>query len=35
VNQQAKWFLSTEHDRATIEETLAAADRAMAKLARR
>jgi glutamate-1-semialdehyde 2,1-aminomutase len=35
VNQQTKWFLSTEHDRATIEETLAAADRVMAKLARR
>ncbi|MBV8393380.1 MAG: aspartate aminotransferase family protein [Alphaproteobacteria bacterium] len=32
VNQQAKWFLSTAHDDAVIDETLAAADRAMAKL---
>jgi glutamate-1-semialdehyde 2,1-aminomutase len=32
VNQQAKWFLSTAHDDATIDETLAAADRAMAAL---
>ena len=30
VNQQAKWFLSTAHDDAIIDETLAAADRAMA-----
>src|SRR5262249_36172205 len=32
VNQQAKWFLSTAHDDAVIDETLAAADRAMATL---
>jgi glutamate-1-semialdehyde 2,1-aminomutase len=32
VNQQAKWFLSTAHDDAIIDETLAAADRAMATL---
>jgi glutamate-1-semialdehyde 2,1-aminomutase len=32
--QAGKWFLSTAHDRPVIEETLAAADRAMAKLAR-
>ncbi|MSP77209.1 MAG: aspartate aminotransferase family protein [Rhodospirillaceae bacterium] len=32
VNQQAKWFLSAAHDDATIDETLAAADRAMATL---
>jgi glutamate-1-semialdehyde 2,1-aminomutase len=33
VNQQAKWFLSAAHDEPVIAETLAAADRAMAKLA--
>ena len=33
TNQQAKWFLSTAHDDATIDETLAAADRAMAAIA--
>jgi glutamate-1-semialdehyde 2,1-aminomutase len=33
VNQQAKWFLSTAHDDAVIDETLEAADRAMATLA--
>jgi len=33
VGQQAKWFLSTAHDESVIDETLAAADRAMAKLA--
>ena len=33
VNQQAKWFLSAAHDDAVIDETLAAAERAMAKLA--
>ena len=32
--QAGKWFLSTAHDRPVIEETLVAADRAMAKLAR-
>ena len=32
INQQAKWFLSTAHDDAIIDETLAAADRAMATL---
>jgi glutamate-1-semialdehyde 2,1-aminomutase len=32
VNQQAKWFLSTAHDDATIDDTLTAADRAMATL---
>ncbi len=32
VGQQAKWFLSTAHDAAVIDETLATADRAMAKL---
>ena len=32
--QAGKWFLSTAHDKAVIEETLAAADRAMAKVAR-
>ena len=32
VNQQAKFFLSTAHDDAIIEETLAAADKAMASL---
>ena len=30
INQAAKWFLSTAHDDAIIDETLAAADRAMA-----
>lgn len=34
VQQAGKWFLSAAHDRAVIEETLAAADRAMAKLVR-
>jgi glutamate-1-semialdehyde 2,1-aminomutase len=34
VNRQTKWFLSAAHDEATIDETLAAADRAMAKLPR-
>src|SRR5476649_2815875 len=33
IGQQAKWFLSTAHDDQVIDETLAAADRAMAKLA--
>ncbi|MBV8189960.1 MAG: glutamate-1-semialdehyde 2,1-aminomutase [Alphaproteobacteria bacterium] len=33
INQQAKWFLSTAHDDAVIDETLEAADRAMATLA--
>jgi glutamate-1-semialdehyde 2,1-aminomutase len=33
VNQRATWFLSTAHDDAIIDETLAAADRAMAALA--
>jgi glutamate-1-semialdehyde 2,1-aminomutase len=32
VNQRATWFLSTAHDDAIIDETLAAADRAMAVL---
>src|SRR5229473_2260138 len=32
INQMAKWFLSTAHDDAIIDETLAAADRAMATL---
>jgi glutamate-1-semialdehyde 2,1-aminomutase len=32
INQVAKWFLSTAHDDAVIDETLAAADRAMATL---
>jgi glutamate-1-semialdehyde 2,1-aminomutase len=32
TNQQAKWFLSTAHDDAIIDETLAAADRAMASI---
>ena len=30
-SRPAKWFLSTAHDDAIIDETLAAADRAMAK----
>ena len=34
VNQRATRFLSTAHDDAVIDETLAAADRAMAKLAK-
>jgi glutamate-1-semialdehyde aminotransferase len=34
VQQTGKWFLSTAHDRPVIEETLAGADRAMARLAR-
>lgn len=33
TNQQAKWFLSTAHDDAIIDKTLAAADRAMASIA--
>ena len=33
TNQNAKWFLSTAHDDAIIDQTLAAADRAMAKIA--
>jgi glutamate-1-semialdehyde 2,1-aminomutase len=33
VNQRTAWFLSTAHDDAIIDETLAAADRAMAMLA--
>ena len=32
INQAGKWFLSTAHDDAIIDETLAAADRAMAVL---
>lgn len=32
VQQAGKWFLSTAHDGPVIDETLAAADRAMAKL---
>jgi glutamate-1-semialdehyde 2,1-aminomutase len=34
VNQRTTWFLSAAHDDAIIEETLAAADRAMATLKR-
>lgn len=34
IQQTGKWFLSTAHDGPVIAETLAAADRAMAKLAR-
>lgn len=34
INQRATWFLSAAHDDTVIDETLAAADRAMAKLAR-
>jgi glutamate-1-semialdehyde 2,1-aminomutase len=34
VQQAGKWFLSTAHDSPVIEETLAGADRAMARLAR-
>ena len=33
VNQRAAWFLSAAHDDATIDETLAAADRAFAAIA--
>jgi glutamate-1-semialdehyde 2,1-aminomutase len=33
INQAGKWFLSTAHDEAIIDETLAAADRALATLA--
>ena len=33
TNQQAKWFLSTAHDDAIIDRTLAAADRAMKAVA--
>jgi len=32
TNQRTSWFLSAAHDEAVIEETLAAADRAMARL---
>jgi glutamate-1-semialdehyde 2,1-aminomutase len=32
TNQNAKWFLSTAHDDAIVDETLAAADRAMSTL---
>ena len=32
INQVGKWFLSTAHDDAIIDQTLAAADRAMATL---
>src|SRR5918993_1182177 len=32
INQAGKWFLSTAHDDAIIDETLAASDRAMAAL---
>jgi glutamate-1-semialdehyde 2,1-aminomutase len=32
VNQRCAWFLSTAHDQGTIDETLAAADRALAAL---
>ena len=35
VQQGGRWFLSTAHDRPVIDETLAAADRAMAKMVRR
>ncbi len=34
INQRATWFLSTAHDDDVIDETLAAADRAMARLAK-
>ena len=34
INQAGKWFLSTAHDDAIIDETLAAVDRAMATLSR-
>jgi glutamate-1-semialdehyde 2,1-aminomutase len=34
IQQAGKWFLSAAHDKAVIAETLAAADRAMAKMAR-
>lgn len=33
VNQRCSWFLSAAHDDATIDETLAAADRAMTRVA--
>ncbi|MBN9535284.1 MAG: aspartate aminotransferase family protein [Alphaproteobacteria bacterium] len=33
VQQGGRWFLSTAHDKSVIAETLAAADRAMAKMA--
>jgi glutamate-1-semialdehyde 2,1-aminomutase len=33
VNQRCSWFLSAAHDDATIDETLAAADRALAAVA--
>ena len=33
IGQQAKWFLSTAHDDAIVDQTLAAADRAMAAVA--
>ena len=34
VQQAGKWFLSTMHDETVIDETLAAASRAMANLVR-
>ena len=34
VQQGGRWFLSTAHDKPVIDETLAAADRAMAKMVR-
>jgi glutamate-1-semialdehyde 2,1-aminomutase len=34
VQQGGRWFLSTAHDKAVIDETLTAADRAMAKMVR-
>ena len=34
VQHDGKWFLSTVHDQPVIEETLAAADRAMARVIR-
>jgi glutamate-1-semialdehyde aminotransferase len=33
VNQRCSWFFSAAHDDATIDETLAAADRALAEIA--
>jgi len=32
ISQAGKWFLSTAHDDVIIDETLSAADRAMATL---
>jgi glutamate-1-semialdehyde 2,1-aminomutase len=34
IQQAGRWFLSTAHDAAVIAETLAATDRAMAKMVR-